>query len=296
MTYGSAPAPRKSGMTTAGKWMFIIGLVLSVIAAVVMVWGFMQVVSGVQAMEDEATSLSSPQTVTMETGETRFVLTDAAGSVSCTVTLPDGSERALDQATSGDITDQTTDDMAGAYTASTAGEHTFACEGSGDTQLSGPFGSAFLIGAGVGSLALVGLFPLGLITIIGLILWLVGRSRDKKALLAGPGYGGPYGGQGYGQPAYGQQDYGQQGYGQGPAAGQQQGYGQAPYPGQQGPQDTPGWGQPGSDQHGQGYGGQGGQGYGGQGAGSTPYDPDNPYGAPGSGERPEGRPDGDRPS
>lgn len=292
MSYGYQAAPRKSGMTAPGKWMFIIGLVLSVITAVVMVWGFMQVVGGVQAMEEEATSLSSPQTVTMEAGESRFVLASSPGSASCTVTLPDGTERPLDQATSNDVpTDETTDDLAGSYTAETAGEHTFACEGGGSVQLSGPFGSAFLIGAGVAGLALIALLPLGLVTIVGLILWLVGRSRDKKAL-QGPGYGQPpYGQQGYGQQGYGQPGYGQPGYGEQPYPGQQpppqQGHGQQPYPGQQppqqgygdqpypgqpqaqpGPQDTPGWGQ----------------------QGSTPtYDPDNPYGTGSSSDDEQGR-------
>lgn len=260
MSYGYQAAPRKSGMTTPGKWMFIIGLVLSVIAAVVMVWGFMQVVGGVQAMEEESISLSSPQTVTMETAESRFVLASSPGSASCTVTLPDGTERPLDQAASNDVpTDGTTADLAGGYTAETAGDHTFACEGGGTVELSGPFGTAFIIGAGVAGLALIALLPLGLVTIIGLILWLVGRSRDKKAL-QGPGYGQPS----YGQPGYGQPGYEQQGYGQQPYPGQQppqQGYGQQPYPSQPqaqpGTQDTPGWGQ----------------------QGSTPtYDPENPYG------------------
>lgn len=272
MTYGSAP-PRKSGMTTAGKWMFIIGLVLSVLTGAVMVWGITQVVSGAQAMDRESVSLSSPQTVTMDTGESRFVLTNSPDAVSCTVTLPDGSERALEQTGVEDVaTDETTADIAGGHTASTAGEHTFACEGGAAAELSGPVSSSFVIATGAAALGLLALIPLGLVTLIGLILWLVGRSRDKKALQApvragGPGYGAPYGQPGYDQQGYGQAPYpGQQGYGQqGP---DQPGYEQQGHS-QSAPQDSPTWGQPGS------------------------YDPDNPYGSPGTSGGSDGRPEGD---
>lgn len=252
-------------MTTAGKWMFIIGLVLSVITAGVMIWGFVQVVNAAEALESESTSLSSPQTVTMDSGESRFVLAESSGAVSCTVTQPDGTEQPLSQSDFDDVAaDGTTQTVVGGHSATTAGEHTFACEG-GEARLSGPFGSAALIGAAAGGLALLALFPLGLITIIGLILWLVGRSRDKKQQQApmhagGPGYGAPYGQQGYGP-----QDYGQQGYGQ------------------PGLQDSPGWTQPGA-------GGQGTSGA--SGASGASYDPDNPYGSPGTSNGPQDRPDG----
>lgn len=261
-------------MTTAGKWMFIIGLVLSLITAGVMVWGFVQLVNAAESMESEAVSLSSPQSVTMGEGESRFVLADSSGAVSCTVTPPGGTEQPLSGSDFDDAAaDATTMTVIGGHAATVAGEHTFACEG-GEARLSGPIGSSALVGAGAAGLALLALFPLGLITIIGLILWLVGRSKDKKQQAAmqagGPGYGAPYGQPGYGQ-GYGQQGYGQQGYGQAPYPGQQ-GYGQS------GPQDTPGWSQPGASGPG----------------GSTPsYDPDNPYGSPGTLDGSRDRPDGE---
>ncbi|QFG68094.1 hypothetical protein [Ornithinimicrobium pratense] len=266
MTYGSAPTRRRSGMTTAGKWMFIIGLVLSVITAGVMIWGFFQVVNAAEAIESESTSLSSPQTVTMDNGDRRIVLANSPGAVTCTVTLPDGTEQPLDGSDVDDVAaDATTMTVIGGHAATTAGDHTFACEG-GEAHLSGPIDSAFLIGAAAAGLALLALFPLGLITIIGLILWLVGRSRDKREQQGPMHAGGP----GYGAP-YGQQGYGQQGYGQAPYPGQQ-GYGQS------GPQDSPGWGQPGT---------------GGQGGSGASYDPDNPYGSPGTSDGSQGRPDGE---
>lgn len=246
-------------MTTAGKWMFIVGLVLSLIALGVMIWGIVQVIDNAEALEGESVSLSSPQTVTMGAGESRFVMANSPDAVSCTVTLPDGSERALDRANLDDVsTDGTTMELAGGHTATSAGDHTFACEG-GEARLSGPFGSAFLISAGAIGLGALALLPLGIITVIGLVLWLVGRSRDKKAMQA------PAGGPGYGAP------YGQQGY-------DQQGYGQAPYPGQQG-YGQQGYGQPGPDQQGYGQPDPGGP------QDSPRYDPDNPYGSPDSDNR-----------
>lgn len=271
-------------MTTAGKWMFIIGLVLSLIAVAVMVWGFTQMMSAADELESEPNvSLSSPQTVTMGTGDSRFVLADSPGSVSCTVTVPDGAERALQQTELDDVAaDGTTLALVGAHTATTAGEHTFACEG-GPAELSPPLSSSILLGVGAMGLGGLALLPLGIITVVGLILWLVGRNRDKKAQMGparagGSGYGGPYGQQGYDQQGYGQAPYpGQQGYGQ-------QGHGQA---GQPGPQDSPGWGQDGSGDSAAPQGGQGpgGQSYGGQGSGPG-YDPDNPYGSPDDQKRP----------
>ena len=118
--------------------------------------------------------------------------------------------------------------LVGTYTAATAGEHSFECEG-GDAMLTPGFSGDQLggiIAAGLGFLALL---PLGLLTLIGLILWLVGRGKDRRALQQPVGPGG-YGGHGHGydgnSSAYGQtQDTpGWQGYGQGapppPSSGQ----------------------------------------------------------------------------
>lgn len=219
MSYGYQPAPRKSGMTTAGKWMFIIGLVLAVLAGIVAAWGVSRTVDMAQQMESESVPLAGgAQTVTMEQGDTRMVVTESgASSLSCTVTLPDGSTTSLDGGdTMADTAVQDSDfGLVGTYTATTAGEHRFECEGGGDAMLTPGFGAAQLGGIIAASLGFLALLPLGLLALVGLILWLVGRSRDKKAL-QGPGYG---------QPPYGQQGYGQQGY------GQQPGYGQTPPPG-----------------------------------------------------------------
>lgn len=270
MSYGYQAAPRRSGLTTAGKWMFIIGLVLSLITLAVTIWGGVQTARAVEAAQRGAVSLSSPQQVSMETGEMRLVLAESSAGAGCTVTLPDGTEQGLEQ-----------DDLAtmdgggseirpiGSFVAESAGEHTFACDEAG-TELTGPVDSSALFGLVAAGLGFLVLLPLGLLTLIGLILWLVGRSRDKRALqepVGSHGYGQPYGQQGYGgypqdTPGYGQPPYGDRsGHGQ-------QGYGDQPYP-QAG--DQP----PGQQGYGQG----------------EPRADDNPYGHDPSTER---RDDGGR--
>lgn len=291
MSYGYQAAPRRSGLTTAGKWMFIIGLVLSLITLAVTVWGGVQTARGIDSAQRGAVSLSSPQQVSMEAGEMRMVLSESSAGAGCTVTLPDGTEQGLEQ------DDLTTMDAGGSdvqpigtFMAESAGEHTFSCDAAG-TQLTGPVPSSAVFGIFAAALGALALLPLGLITIIGLILWLVGRSRDKKALqepVGSHGYGQPYGQQGYGGYPQDTPGYGQQGYGGQPGRSDQpggSGYGQAPYgdrtgQGQQGYGDQP-YPQAGDQPHGQqGYGQQGyghGDGYGGAGQGEPGAD-DNPYG------------------
>ena len=260
MSYGNQPVRRRSGMTTAGKWMFIVGLVLSIIAAGVAIWGFSRAAGMVDDFSSDATSLQGGEaTVPMEEGDLRMVLDETGGSsTTCTVTLPDGSQGQLaaDSSLEGGTEGVT---IVGTYQATTSGDHTFSCDG-GSPALTPNLDFSAMIGAGVGAIAILGLFPLGLLTIIGLILWLVGRGRDNRAAAA------PAGGYGYGTDhAYPQQGYGQpqQGYGQ-----PDQEYGRAP-------EDAPqqGWGggsappPPGSQSQGQGY-------------GQPQGDPDQPYSAP----------------
>lgn len=223
-------------MTTAGKWMFIIGLILSIIAAGAAIWGVSRTVDVAQRMESQSVRLTSPQTVAMEQGDSRMVLNDVgAGSTSCTVTLPDGTQTDLEapDATQDQIMQDAQMEIVGVHTAQTAGEYEFSCEG-GDAMLTPGISMNDLGGAVAAGLGLLALLPLGLLTLIGLILWLVGRGRDKKALqtpVGSSGSGYAYGpDQGYGQTSggYGQTsgDYGQsQGYGQVPPP-PPQGYGQ----------------------------------------------------------------------
>lgn len=295
MSYGNPVKPRRSGMTTAGMWMFIVGLVLSVLAVIVGVWGTQQILSYAQSVESDSVTITGSATVELTEGEMRMVVAEGATAPSCTVTPPSGGTVPLD--TAGAAEQQAIEDssgtvgtVVGGHVATEAGEHTFTCDGPATLApgIDGATIGAFAA-AGLGFLALL---PLGLLTIVGLILWLVGRSKDRKAAQQPPMMGGggyAYGG-GYGQPSdqqgYGQsQGYGQQGYGQQPY-GQSQGYGQ---------QDS-GYGQS------QGYGGQN-QGYRGQNHGGQsdwagqqgqtgpidPWKPQDPGDGTGSGNPDQGR-------
>ncbi|WP_298748000.1 hypothetical protein [uncultured Serinicoccus sp.] len=236
MSYGNPPAPRRSGLTTAGKWMFIIGLVLSVIVGIGVAWGGVQGARMFSDLQGGGTPIDEGQTtVSMEEGDLRLVTAEGSQTPTCTVTGPDGTESALTQDSTFDTGDQQVDaQLVGTYQATATGEHTFTCEG-GTASLSPSISIGSTIGLAVAGLGILALIPLLLLTGIGLILWLVGRSRDRKAA------DGPPGGYGYGT-AYPQQGYGQpqdSGYPQAPGQGygQQYGQGSPPRPPGQDPTD-----------------------------------------------------------
>ena len=225
MSYASPPVRRRSGLTTAGKWMFIIGLVLSVVVGIAVVWGGVQGARMISGFQDGGTPMEGGQaTVAMDEGDFRLVTTEASGATpTCTVTAPDGTESALTQDGTFDTGDPQADAaVVGTYQATVTGEHTFTCEGEAATTLSPNVSLGATVALGVAALGLLLLIPLLIITVVGLVMWLVGRSRDKKAV------DGPPGGYGYGTGhAYPQQGYGppqDSGYPQAP----QQGYGQPP--------------------------------------------------------------------
>lgn len=237
---GYQAQPRRSGMTTAGKWMFIIGLVLSLLAAGAAAWGISRTVEFAKRMDADSLSLTSPQTVAMEQTDSRMVFSDGNDAVSCTVTLPDGSEQPLEtpDAATRDALQDAEGAVVGSFTAQTAGDHTFACEG-GEAMLAPNLSAGDLGGLAAAGLGMLALIPLGLLTLIGLILWLVGRSKDRRALMApvgSSGYGYTGDSSSYGQaPGYPQQGYGgtaypQQGSGGGTAYPQQRSGGSTAYP------------------------------------------------------------------
>lgn len=233
MTYANPPARRRSGLTTAGKWMFIIGLILSILVGAVIAWGAFQGSQMISGFEDGETQMEGGQaTVAMEEGDMRFVSSTTTGETpTCAVTLPDGSEAPLSNDSMMDTGDPQVDaQIVGSYSATTAGEHTFTCEG-GSTTLSPSISMSAIIGFGIAGVGILLLIPLIILTVVGLIMWLVGRGKDKRAAQEPPGgygygTGHAYPQQGYGQPqdqgypqapqqGYGQQGSGQQGYGQG---------------------------------------------------------------------------------
>ncbi|MFB9730837.1 hypothetical protein [Ornithinimicrobium kibberense] len=259
---GQSLPRRSSGMTKAGKIMFFVGLVLSVLSLVAVVWGTTQTVRVAQNMMDDTITVTGDTTVPMSQGGSRMILTEGGQEPTCTVTAPDGSDVAVSQdAALSDLGDAQVQ-VVGAFSAVQSGDHTITCDA--PAQLTPELSASSAMGVLAAGLGLLALLGFGFLTLIGLILWLVGRNRDKKAM-DGPGSYGYSTSSGYGQsqgygapssPGYGQQGYGQgQGYGQpqdsGYGQGQSQGYGQQGYG--QGPQDrTQQWGTPGQQPPAQG--------------------------------------------
>lgn len=217
-SYGQpAVPPRRSGMTTAGKVLFLVGLILSVIAVVVGIWGINRAIQDFSAMQDDAVAVEGTATVPMDADDVRLILAPEGTDPACTVTGPAGTQVPV---TSDAVLDQTSgaDGIAvtGMFTANQAGEHTVSCESA--AELSPAMGLGDAVGVGAAGIAFLSLFPLGFITLLGLVLWLVGRNRDKKSALDAAGYGYSTSS---GSGAYAPEDRGNQG----------QGYGSPPPPG-----------------------------------------------------------------
>lgn len=264
-------------MTTAGKVIFFVGLALTVIAVIVGIWGINRAIQDFGEMADDAVSVQGAATVPMEADDIRFILAPQGTDPVCTVAGPSGtdvpveSDSALeDAAASGEG-----NTVVGAFTATEAGEHTVTCDTPAELSPALDIGDA--VGVGAAGLAFLSLFPLGFITLLGLVLWLVGRNRDKKSAI-GPGGYGYSTSSGYGTHGYPEQGYGAQGQ-----SYQDQGYGAQ-----------------GQSYQDQGYGaqGQGGDGQPGHGTPPPPGPADgSPYGTPpppggGTGADPGGRPEG----
>ena len=89
---GQSLPRRSSGMTKAGKIMFFVGLVLSVLSLVAVVWGTTQTVRVAQNMMDDTITVTGDTTVPMSQGGSRMILTEGGQEPTCTVTAPDGSD------------------------------------------------------------------------------------------------------------------------------------------------------------------------------------------------------------
>lgn len=201
-------------MATAGKWMFLIGLILGLVALGVVIWGGTQVVRASDAFTQDTITVEGQTTVPMQSQSMRFIIAEGNNTPVCTVTAADGSNVPVgsDDVVS-DLAADGTGQIIGTITADEAGDYTVACSG-GPVTVSGSLGSSVIISTVAAGLGLVALLPLGLLTLIGLILWLVGRSRNKRADQGGGGYGyststgsgyvdgpGHVDGQGYGNAA-----------------------------------------------------------------------------------------------
>lgn len=211
--YGQPDVPsRRSGMTTAGKVLFLVGLVLTVITVVAGIWGLNRAIQDFSQMERDAVAVQGSASVPMEDGDVRLVLAPEGSATTCTVTGPGGEElQVSSDPTMGQAAAQEGITVVGTFTAAQAGEHTVTCDG--PAELSPALSLRDAVGIGTAGVAFLAFFPLAFITLLGLVLWLVGRSRDRKATVgpSGPGYGYGYGA-GYGAtsgspgPGYGHPD------------------------------------------------------------------------------------------
>jgi hypothetical protein len=189
--------------------MFLIGLVLSVITLGIGIWGITQAVNDFSDLEQSMVDVAADDAtaVPMAANSTRMIFAESGSAASCTVTDPDGasvevgSDATFDQMASEDGMD-----LIGTFRSTDAGDYSVECTSA--VQVGPELRLGDMMGALAAGLAFLALVPLGLLTLLGLILWLVGRSRDNRAAVGTTGYGyGP------GQTPY-PQDHGQ-GYGQG---------------------------------------------------------------------------------
>ena len=194
-------------MTTAGKVLFFVGLALTVVAVIVGIWGLNRAIQDFSAMQSDTVAVQGTTSVPMDAGDVRFILAPQGTDPACAVTGPGGedlevtSDPTMDQAAA-----QEGVAVVGSFTATGSGEHTVTCDGA--AELTPALGLGDAVGIGAAGLAFLALFPLGFITLLGLVLWLVGRGKDKKSAV-GPGGPGGYGyGYGYGaSPGYPGQGY-----------------------------------------------------------------------------------------
>lgn len=188
---GAQPGPRKgAGMKKAGGWMSIIGaviLVLSVVGGVIM-----GVIGGkaLASLGSQIQQMQATQTVTLHEGEIRLLLQQGSGSQpTCELqALPGSAGQAELTSTSAEYSNLSVPVSGTEYSAfsqitvSQTGEFRLSCQSTAPSQvlmtqdISGLVGSTLLLGGGV----LLGFLSGGLgflMLIIGLILFLVGRSK-----------------------------------------------------------------------------------------------------------------------
>lgn len=178
--YAAGP-PRKSGLRRAGAWMFFIGLPLLLLGAVLLIVGFGRAVGSFDPADFDSPTVevAGPTAVVLAAGETRSLSASSTATdvtTACTVTSPGGPVPIA----AGEVFGQPLPNLAN-FTATESGEHVIDC--AVDGVVVGPeLDPANIAGAGlamVGGLALAALG--GLLALIGAIMWLVGRSRDKAA-------------------------------------------------------------------------------------------------------------------
>lgn len=192
-TFHPAPGPASAyapespgrGLRRSGGWIFWIGLGLTLVAAAfAVVAAFMLIRVPAQAF-DSAVHLGSGSstTVELESGDTRLLLWDGGAQDACTVTSPSGSDALITGSPTGYGGHQPGGygqydyDHGGLVSASETGSYTVDCSAPGALLLDfGDLGQALNWGLGIAIAAVVGSLT-GLLTVLGGVLWLVGRSQ-----------------------------------------------------------------------------------------------------------------------
>lgn len=198
MAYSTPPLPGR-GLRRWGAVLFWVGLVLTLVSLIATVASGFSLARNAEGLEDARAVIGST-TVTLQAGELRGIVKESTQDPdpACAVTGPDGAQvpvRGAGQMSSewGLVSFLVVAD----FEATTSGEHTVSCEGSAATLIppvgvDGLLGGAFVIVAGV-----LGMGFGVTLALIGVVLWLVGRSQSSKAAAQGPsGY------QGYPPPGY----------------------------------------------------------------------------------------------
>lgn len=173
------PGPPKRG-GRGGKITFFIGLALLIVGIIATVGGGYSMFSTVSNIADGAVAgFTESAQIDANVGESYVLIAEnPRDAVSCDVTGPDGSRVPVDTSITNSIDDGTTSTtILGVFTPETAGSHTVTCTGADGFA----FAQMDITVLGVATLALVvGIF-LGfigfLVTVIGLIVWLIGRNK-----------------------------------------------------------------------------------------------------------------------
>lgn len=202
-------------MTRVGRAICLIGAVLTLIVGAAGWWGAAQGLSSLRdGGADVALHSGHDATVPMEVGDWRLILAESSEAISCTVTGPDERELALDAQGSLTISGQQGSmELIGRISATQTGDHHITCEG-GSTLITPAFNSGNLLSFTLVAFAGLALIPLVLLTLLGLLFWVVGATRDRRrraaaarAAFAGApgGYPGEYAPQDTAYPHYGEE-------------------------------------------------------------------------------------------
>lgn len=207
--HSTAPATAGKGLRLAGTILLILGAVITLACvgagAALAAVGFKDAADNFHEIQTASTPINGTGVVTLQANDQRnlyahSMTTASSGSSltpapACTVTDPAGADVPLSTNTTISVTDNN-EQLASfaSFTAGQTGTYTIRCSGNQAVRLGKPLPMGQIL-SGVGGVLLAvlgGGFGFTLL-IIGLVLYLVGRSRRKKAAVSTefPPGGGP---------------------------------------------------------------------------------------------------------